>query len=62
MKAYVEEISSPIQVLHVLGLLLPALGIVMFPMIAIFLQNSVSVPQLIIGYVIFLPILNPFFC
>jgi hypothetical protein len=61
MKAYVEEISSPIQVLHVLGLLLPALGIVMFPMIAIFLQNSVSVPQLIIGYVIFLPILNLFF-
>jgi len=61
MKSYVEEISSPITILHVMGLLLPALGIVMFPMIAIFLQNSVSVPQLIIGYVAFLPLINLFF-
>jgi hypothetical protein len=61
MKAYVEEISGPISILHILGLLLPALGIIMFPMIAIFLQNAVSVPQLIIGYIVFLPILNLFF-
>ncbi len=61
MKAYVEEISGPISILHILGLLLPALGIVMFPMIAIFLQNSVSIPQLIVGYIVFLPILNLFF-
>jgi hypothetical protein len=61
MKAYVEEISGPISILHILGLLLPALGIIMFPMIAIFLQNAVSIPQLIIGYIVFLPILNLFF-
>ena len=61
MKAYVEEISGPISILHILGLLLPALGIIMFPMIAIFLQNAVSIPQLIMGYIVFLPILNLFF-
>jgi hypothetical protein len=60
MKSYVEEISGPIQILHALGLLLPALGIVMFPMIAIFLQNAISIPQLIISYIVLLPILNLF--
>lgn len=57
MKAYVEEIYSPIMMLHVFGLLLPVIGLVMFPMIAIFLHQQVSTPQLILGYIVFLPLL-----
>ena len=60
MKKYVEEIYSPIMVLHAMGLLLPAIGLIMFPMIAIFLHQEINVTQLIVGYLIFLPIINLF--
>jgi hypothetical protein len=61
MKKYVEDISSPLMMLHVMGLLLPAIGLIMFPMLSIFLQSAVNVPQLIFGYVVLLPLLNWFF-
>jgi hypothetical protein len=61
MKKYVEDISSPIMMLHVMGLLMPAIGLIMFPMISIFLSTQVSIPQLALGYVILLPLFNLFF-
>ncbi|MEM5853187.1 MAG: hypothetical protein QW228_02300 [Candidatus Aenigmatarchaeota archaeon] len=60
MKTYVEEITSPLMILHMMGLLLPVIGLVMFPMISIFLHQQVSTPQLIIGYVVILPFMNYF--
>lgn len=61
MKKYVEEISSPIMLLHMMGLLLPVMGLIMFPMVSIFLHQQVSMPELILAYVFFLPLLNYFF-
>jgi hypothetical protein len=61
MKKYVEEVSSPVMMLHVMGLLLPAIGLIMFPMVSIFMSQTVSTPQLIVGYVVLLPLLNFFF-
>lgn len=61
MKLYVEEISSPLMLIHLFGIMLPALGIVMFPMVAIFLHQQVNVFQLILGYTVLLPLLNLFF-
>jgi len=61
MKKYVEDVSSPIMMLHTMGLMLPAIGLIMFPMVSIFLHQSVSVPQLILGYVVLLPAFNLFF-
>jgi hypothetical protein len=61
MKSYVEEVSSPIMLLHVMGLLLPAMGLLMFPMVSIFLHQQISTPQLILGYVFLLPLANYFF-
>jgi len=61
MKKYVEDISSPVMMLHVMGLLMPAIGLIMFPMISIFLSTQVSIPQLALGYVILLPLFNLFF-
>jgi hypothetical protein len=61
MKSYVEEISSPIMILHVLGLLLPVMGLIMFPMLSLFLHQEISVPLLLVGYVIVLPLFNLFF-
>jgi hypothetical protein len=61
MKKYVEDVSSPIMMLHTMGLLLPAIGLIMFPMVSIFLHQTVSTPQLILGYVVLLPLFNLFF-
>lgn len=61
MKQYVEEVASPIMMLNVMGLLLPAIGLIMFPMVSIFLHKTVSVPTLIFGYVAILPAFNLFF-
>jgi hypothetical protein len=61
MKSYVEEVSSSIMVLHMMGMLLPVMGLLMFPMVSIFLHQQVSTPQLILGYIFVLPLLNLFF-
>ncbi|MEM5829285.1 MAG: hypothetical protein QW040_00445 [Candidatus Aenigmatarchaeota archaeon] len=60
MKKYVEEITSPIMLLHVMGLLLPVMGLIMFPMLSIFLHQQISTPQLILGYIFILPLFNYF--
>jgi len=60
MKSYVEEISSPIMIIHILGLLMPVIGLIMFPMVSLFLHEQVSIPVLIFGYVVALPLLNYF--
>jgi hypothetical protein len=60
MKSYVEDIKSPITLLHMMGLLLPAIGLIMFPMISIFMAQMVSVPQLVVAYIVFLPLANLF--
>jgi hypothetical protein len=61
MKRYVENIASPLAILHVMGLTLPALGIILFPMVSIFLQQQVSIPQIVFGYTVLLPLVNLFF-
>lgn len=60
MKKYVEDISSPLMMIHVMGLMLPVLGLVMFPMVSIFLHQQINIIQLVVGYVVILPLLNLF--
>jgi len=61
MKTYVENISGSITILHIMGILLPVMGLVMFPLISMFLQNSVNPAMMAVGYIIVLPILLYFF-
>jgi len=61
MKRYVEDISGPIMMLHAMGLLLPAIGLIMFPMISIFMSTQVNVWTLILGYTVALPLFDLFF-
>ncbi len=53
-KHYVQNLKLPIAVIHALGLILPVMGLVLFPIIAIFL--SVSAVQLFLVYDIALPL------
>lgn len=56
---YVQNLKMPIAVIHAMGLILPVMGLVMFPIIAIFL--SVSAGPLFLVYDVVLPLLIFFF-
>jgi hypothetical protein len=61
MKEYVENITGSINILHIMGMLLPVMGLIMFPMISMFLHNTINPMYLGIGYTVFLPIIIYFF-
>ena len=56
MKAYSRDLRMPIMVLHGMGILLPVLGMIIFPLISIFLEFKDLSLYLIIGYNILLPL------
>ena len=58
-KHYSQELKMPILLIHALGILLPVMGLVMFPIIGIFLNVSSEI--LFIGYDIILPLVILFF-
>lgn len=58
-KNYSQELKMPILMIHALGILLPVMGLVMFPVVGIFIGMKSEV--LFIGYDIILPIILFFF-
>jgi hypothetical protein len=54
---YAHSLQSPIQTLHMLGIVLPVMGMVMLPMVGAFLGESVSPGMLFALYNVILPIL-----
>lgn len=53
-QAYVQKLKMPITVIHAMGLILPVMGLVLFPIIAIFL--NVNAMPLFLMYDILLPL------
>lgn len=58
-KYYSQSLKMPILMIHALGILLPVMGLVMFPIIGIFLD--VGTEMLFLGYDILLPLVLFFF-
>jgi len=56
MKRYSQDLRTPITVLNALGILLPLIGLVFFPLMSIFLPDVFRPIFLVIGYDILLPI------
>jgi len=56
MKHYAQDLKSPLTVLNALGILLPVIGLVFFPIMSIFLPDLIQPAFLVIGYNIMLPI------
>ena len=56
MKGYAQELKSPLTVLNALGILLPIIGLVFFPIMSIFLPDIIQPAFLVIGYNVILPI------
>ncbi|MEM0243115.1 MAG: hypothetical protein QXT34_01515 [Candidatus Aenigmatarchaeota archaeon] len=57
-KVYVEKVRGPVTMLFMFGLLMPSIGLIMFPMISVFMHFSVKPGYLIFGYLVVLPIIN----
>lgn len=56
MLHYAHNLKSPITILHMLGIILPVLGLVMFPLIGSFLSGAVRWYHLAILYNLLLPV------
>jgi hypothetical protein len=57
MLNYAHNLQSPITMLHMLGIILPILGLVVFPLVAAFLQGALKWYHLMILYNILLPVI-----
>ncbi len=55
MKEYSRNLRSPITLIHSMGITFPLMGLVMFPMISIFLHDQLNPFYLGIGYIVILP-------
>ncbi|MBD3155111.1 MAG: hypothetical protein GF368_00460 [Candidatus Aenigmarchaeota archaeon] len=55
MKEYTRNLRSPITIIHSMGITFPLMGLVMFPMISIFLHDQFNPLYLVIGYTVILP-------
>lgn len=58
-KHYAQELKMPVMLLHALGILLPVIGMVLFPIIGIFMKVRSSI--LFIGFDVILPLALFFF-
>ncbi|MFB6076411.1 MAG: hypothetical protein ABEK17_04675 [Candidatus Aenigmatarchaeota archaeon] len=55
MKRYAQGLNTPVTAIYAMGILLPLIGLVMFPMLMIFLKDVVKPIFLAIGYDLLLP-------
>lgn len=55
-KHYVISLRLPVMLIHAMGVLLPVMGLVLFPVIVIFMADSISPTMLLVGYDILLPV------
>lgn len=61
MKQYSRDLRTPIMLIHTMGITFPIMGLIMFPMISIFLHDSFDPNYLIVGYIVILPAFNYFY-
>ncbi len=56
MKHYAQDLTMPVSVIHMMGIVLPILGSVMAPMAAVFLSDVAKPEYFFVGYDIILPL------
>lgn len=60
MKRYSQELRPTLTIMNALGILLPIIGLILFPMLGFFMADAVKPIILILGYNIFLPLIIVF--
>ncbi len=56
MKHYAQDMRTPVTVLNAMGILLPIIGLVFFPIMSLFLPETIQPSMLVVGYNILLPL------
>lgn len=56
MKFFARELNTPVTVINALGILLPLIGVVFFPIMSLFMPEMIQPLTLAIGYDIILPL------
>ncbi len=56
MRHYAQKLRMPVMLVYTMGIMLPVIGLVMFPIVAIFMAQLVKPIFIFIGYDILLPI------
>jgi len=54
MQHYTQDLKMPLTVLHALGIVLPIMGLVLFPMVVMFMSDLVSSSSLFVVYDVFI--------
>lgn len=57
MRLYSRQLKEPVTILNALGILLPIVGLVFFPIVSLFLPELIQPVFLALGYDFFLPLL-----
>jgi Flp pilus assembly protein TadB len=57
MMKYARETQNPVQAVHMLGIILPVMGLVMLPMVVSFMGDVVSIWHVILLYNVTLPLI-----
>lgn len=57
MRLYSRQLKEPVTILNALGILLPIIGLVFFPIVSLFLPELVQPVFLALGYDFFLPLI-----
>lgn len=57
MKEYARELKNPITVIHALGIMLPVITLILFPIISVFMPDTIKPIFLVVIYDICLPLL-----
>jgi len=61
MKRYAHNLSMPVTILSTFGMMLPLIGLIAFPMMSIFMADSINIGYLFFGYLVVLPSLLWFY-
>ncbi|HKZ45440.1 MAG TPA: hypothetical protein VJ343_01925 [archaeon] len=56
MRRYAHDLRTPVSILNAMGVLLPIIGLIFFPLISMFMPDLVKPAFLAIGYDIILPV------
>ena len=55
MKHYAQALQLPVMLVYAMGIMLPVIGLVMFPIVAIFMSDLVRPAFIFVGYDVLLP-------
>jgi len=61
MKEYAHNLTTPVTLLYTFGIMLPLIGLIAFPLLSIFMADSIKISYLFFGYIVVLPALIFFY-